>query len=72
MATHQLGRSSFGDPKNAGNLLSIEEAITLLNDWVPNERLRLHMKQVAAVMKAWAIEKENADDITAQKLELAG
>jgi len=72
MSTHQLGRSSFGDPKNAGNLLSIEEAITLLNDWVPNERLRLHMKQVAAVMKAWAIEKENADDITAQKWELAG
>ena len=72
MATHQLGRSSFGDPKNAGNLLSIEEATVLLNDWVPNERLRLHMKQVAAVMKAWAIEKENADDITAQKWELAG
>lgn len=72
MATHRLGRSSFGDPKNAGNLLSIEEATELLNEWVPNERLRLHMKQVAAVMKAWAIEKENADDITAQKWELAG
>jgi predicted hydrolase (HD superfamily) len=72
MATHQLGRSSFGDPKNAGNLLTIEEATTLLNDWVPNERLRLHMKQVAAVMKAWAIQKEGADDIIAQKWELAG
>src|SRR5687768_11696590 len=72
MATHQLGRSSFGDPKNAGNLLSIEEATALLNDWVPNERLRLHMKQVAAVMKGWAIEKEGADDISAQKWELAG
>jgi predicted hydrolase (HD superfamily) len=72
MATHQLGRSSFGDPKNTGNLLTIEEATTLLNDWVPNERLRLHMKQVAAVMKAWALEKESADDITASKWELAG
>lgn len=70
--SHKLGRSSFGDPSNAGNLMSIEEAHALLNEWVPNERLRLHMKQVAAVMKAWAIEKENADEQTALKWELAG
>jgi predicted hydrolase (HD superfamily) len=70
--THALNRSVFGDPKNKGNLMTIEEAHLLLNDWVPNERLRLHMKQVAAVMKAWAIEKENADDQTALKWELAG
>ena len=72
MATHNLGRIVFGDPKNAGSLMSIEEAHALLNEWVPNERLRLHMKQVAAVMKAWAIEKENADEKTALKWELAG
>ena len=30
------------------------------------------MKQVAAVMKAWAIEKENADELTANKWEQAG
>jgi predicted hydrolase (HD superfamily) len=72
MAIYQLGRSVFGDPKNAGNLMTIEEAHTLLEEWVPNERLRLHMKQVAAVMKAWAIEKENADPTTALKWELAG
>ena len=70
--SHKLGRSSFGDPANAGNLMSIEEAHALLNEWVANERLRLHMKQVAAVMKAWAIEKENADEKTALKWELAG
>jgi len=70
--SHKLGRSSFGDPANAGNLMPIEEAHALLNEWVPNERLRLHMKQVAAVMKAWAIEKENADEKTALKWELAG
>ncbi|HET6721124.1 MAG TPA: hydrolase [Chitinophagaceae bacterium] len=70
--SHQLGRNSFGDPANAGNLMTIEEAHALLNEWVPNERLRLHMKQVAAVMKAWAIEKENADAQTALKWELAG
>src|SRR6476469_2860406 len=69
--SHNLGRNSFGDPANAGNLMSIEEAHTLLNEWVPNEKLRLHMKQVAAVMKAWAIEKETADEQTALKWELA-
>lgn len=72
MATHYLGRSVFGDPKNSDNLMSIEEAHLLLNDWVPNERLRLHMKQVGANMKAWASEKENADEQTALKWELAG
>jgi predicted hydrolase (HD superfamily) len=70
--SHKLGRDSFGDPANAGNLMSIDEAHALLNEWVPNERLRLHMKQVSAVMKAWAIEKENADEQTALKWELAG
>lgn len=50
----------------------IEEAHALLNEWVQNDRLRLHMKQVAAVMKAWAIEKESADEQTALKWELAG
>src|SRR5687767_8821529 len=72
MNTHLLGRSTFGDPKNAGNLMPIEEAHALLNEWVPNEKLRLHMKQVAANMKAWAKEKENADEETARKWELAG
>lgn len=72
MAIYQLGRSVFGDLKNTGNLMTIEEAHSLLEEWVPNERLRLHMKQVGAVMKAWAIEKENADPTTAQKWELAG
>ena len=70
--SHNLGRNTFGDPANAGNLMTIEEAHALLNEWVPNERLRLHMKQVAAVMKAWAIEKEHADEQTALKWELAG
>jgi predicted hydrolase (HD superfamily) len=72
MPAHHLGRSVFGDEKNKGNLMSIEDANALLNEWVPNDRLRLHMKQVAAVMKAWAIEKEDADEQTALKWELAG
>ena len=67
-----LGRNSFGSPANTDKLLTPEEATTLLNEWVPNERLRLHMKQVAAVMKAWALEKEGADELTARKWEQAG
>lgn len=72
MSSHLLHRSTFGDPQNTGNLMSLEEAYALLSEWVPNERLRLHMYQVGAVMRAWAIEKEGADEKTALKWELAG
>lgn len=72
MSIHTLGRNTFGDPADAGKLMTIEEAHQLLEAWVPNERLRLHMKQVAAVMKAWALEQEGADAVTALKWELAG
>jgi len=72
MSNHILGRSIFGDQENLGNLIELEEAHQLLNEWVSNDRLRLHMKQVAALMKAWAVEKENADEKMALKWELAG
>lgn len=72
MSLLQLNRSEFGDPANAGHLLTHEEANQLLEEWVPNERLRLHMKQVAAVMKAWALQREGADELTARKWEQAG
>ena len=67
-----LGRTTFGNPANKNNLPTLEEAHALLNQWVPNERLRLHMKQAAAVMKAWALQHESADAQTALKWELAG
>ncbi len=70
--SYLLNRTEFGDPANKGNLMTIEAAHALLNDWVPNEKLRLHMKQVAALMRSWAIEKEQADEHTALKWELAG
>ena len=72
MPSHNLGRINFGDPKNAGNLMTTDNARALLNEWVLNERLRLHMIQVAALMRSWAIEKENADQLTALKWELSG
>jgi predicted hydrolase (HD superfamily) len=72
MPTHDLGRKTFGNPKNANHLPGIEEANALLNEWVSNDRLRLHMRQVASVMRAWALEKEGASEQTALKWELAG
>jgi len=67
-----LGRTVFGDPAHAGNVLTAADATTLLHEWVPNERLRLHMRQVAAVMKAWALEKEGLPEEEAHKWWLAG
>jgi predicted hydrolase (HD superfamily) len=46
MAIYHLGRNTFGDPADAGKLMTLEEAHQLLTEWVPNERLQLHMKQV--------------------------
>ncbi|KIC91238.1 HD domain-containing protein [Flavihumibacter sp. ZG627] len=72
MANLNLGRTEFGDQANAGITLSEEEALSILTDWVPNERLQLHMKQVARIMKSWALEEENLDEEEAHKWWLAG
>ena len=67
-----LNRSEFGDPKNSGNVLAREEAIQLLEDWVKNERLRLHMKQVAYLMKCWAEENEGLNPAEQWAWEMSG
>ena len=67
-----LGRSEFGNPANKGNVLSREEVNQLLNDWVLNERLKLHMRQVAHLMKSWAAEKEGLDEAGQWRWEMAG
>lgn len=72
MPSHPLARSEFGNPQNKGNVLSPEEAGHLLNDWVKNDRLKLHMKQVAHLMKNWAKEKESLDETGQWRWELAG
>ena len=46
-----LNRNRFGNQANKGNVLTLEEANQLLNEWVFNDRLKLHMKQVAHLMK---------------------
>jgi len=71
-AIQPLNRTTFGHPGNRGNTLSKPEALELLNEWVKNERLQLHMKQVAAVMKAWALEKEGLPADEAHKWWVAG
>ena len=68
----QLNRSTFGDPVNSGNVLTRCDAEKLLNDWVLNDRLQLHMKQVAHLMKNWATEKEGLDDADQWRWEMAG
>jgi predicted hydrolase (HD superfamily) len=67
-----LNRQTFGDPADAGKALSPEEANTLLNDWVKNDRLRLHMQQVGHLMACWAREKENLPPGDQWRWEMAG
>ncbi|MEO8112308.1 MAG: hydrolase [Ginsengibacter sp.] len=72
MSNLLLGRNKFGDPSNDGNVLSKEEAAALLNEWVPNDKLKTHMKQVAHLMKSWAAEKEKLDEAGQWRWEMAG
>ena len=67
-----LGRQEFGRSEDKGNLFSKEVAFSLLDEWVLNPRLKLHMYQVGGLMRAWAIQKENANEETAWKWEMAG
>lgn len=66
-----LNRQEFGDLINKGNVLTLEEAHALLNDWVLNERLKVHMKQVGHLMKAYALD-QGMDATEAHKWHLAG
>jgi predicted hydrolase (HD superfamily) len=67
-----LNRNTFGNKVNNGNVLSKEEANQLLNEWVLNDKLRLHMKQVASLMKSWAAEEEQLNEVAQWRWEMAG
>ena len=67
-----LNRNTFGNVDNKGRVLSRSEANNLLDEWVLNERLKLHMKQVANLMKTWAEAKENLNDADQWRWEMAG
>jgi predicted hydrolase (HD superfamily) len=66
-----LNRQEFGDPKNKGQVLTLSEAHALLNDWVLNDRLKVHMKQVGHLMQAYAL-SIGLDATAAHKWHLAG
>jgi predicted hydrolase (HD superfamily) len=68
----QLNRQTFGDPADAGNVLSREAAEELLQAWVKNDRLRLHMQQVGLLMGCWAREKEQLGTEDQWRWALAG
>jgi len=68
----QLGRTSFGNPENSGKLLSKHEAEEIFHGWVKNDRLKVHMQQVALLMKSWAKDKEGQNETGTWKWELAG
>ncbi|EMR03121.1 HD domain-containing protein [Cesiribacter andamanensis] len=74
MSSHALHllRTTFGDPANSGNAMSLQEAQELLNSWVKNERLKLHMQQVAHLMKAWARERLGLSEEEQHRWYLAG
>ncbi len=67
-----LNRTEFGDSANEDNVPSKAEAEKLLNEWVHSDSLKRHMRQVGALMKAWAQEKENLPTEEQLKWELAG
>ena len=72
MASMKLNRQTFGKPENRDRVLTREEAEAILGDWVKNDRLVLHMKQVGRLMRAWALEKEGLDEAGAWRWEMAG
>ncbi|MEP7320307.1 MAG: hydrolase [Saprospiraceae bacterium] len=70
--TRVLKKQVFGSPSNEGNLLSREEAKSLLTSWVPNVKLRLHMFQVGYLLKCWAAEEEHLSEADQWKWQMTG
>ena len=66
-----LNRQEFGNPINKDNVLTLDEAHVLLNEWVQNDRLKVHMKQVGHLMKEYALQEGMAAS-EAHKWHLAG
>ncbi|MEI8093915.1 MAG: HD domain-containing protein [Spirochaetales bacterium] len=67
-----IGRDEFGRSEDLGRLPSRTEALALLGNWVANDRLRLHMRQVAALLEVWARDKLSLAPAEVDKWYLAG
>ncbi|WP_297335119.1 HD domain-containing protein [Algoriphagus sp.] len=50
----KLHRTEFGQPANTGNVIPEREAFELVEDWVKNEKLIVHMRQVGHLMRQYA------------------
>jgi predicted hydrolase (HD superfamily) len=61
-----LNRKSFGNPINIGNTMSKENAFILLNEWVKNDKLKVHMIQVGHLMRRFAESKNYPVEICHQ------
>ena len=61
--------TNFGTGKR---VYTLEEANSILNEWVLNPKLKLHMQQVAENMKNWATQVEKLSDEEAHKWYVAG
>lgn len=71
MSLH-LGRQQFGKPEDSGNVLTKEEVDELLNDWINNPRLLMHVQQVGRLMQCWAAEKLQATSAEQWCWQMAG
>ncbi|MBS9522935.1 hydrolase [Litoribacter alkaliphilus] len=69
--THALNKTDFGSEENIGKVISEQEALELLSDWVKNDKLAFHMKQVGHLMKAYALQ-QGYEDQTVHMWYLAG
>lgn len=60
--TMNLNRTDFGRSENSGQVLSLQEAVELLQGWVKNEKLIVHMRQVGHLMKEFAASKGYSEE----------
>jgi len=70
--SRKLGRTVFGRQEDAGKVMTLEEGMQLLKQWVENPRLQLHMRQVAHLMKCWAAERLQLNEQDQHRWYMAG
>jgi predicted hydrolase (HD superfamily) len=71
MTVQPLGRQEFGRPEDKDFIIPRDEALQIVIDWIVNEKLRVHCRQVGGLMEAWARSKSYSD-LEIEKWYLAG
>ena len=72
MSALLLNKTTFGNPANSNNVLTVQEVNDLLNNWVENSKLKWHMFQVGYLMQCWATEVEKCNENDAWRWQMAG